>query len=425
MARLRAKTFVLFSCAALVWAAPLHAEAPAAPLPRIVAAAAADGEALTLGHVVTVTLCAPKDAKPVLDVTKLGLVIAGFRAAERPATVVAKPGECELAQAKGMAFELGYRVEYTHAKRKEWLTVFEARDDDRKAAVGLADESGKPLVLDAAQPVVTVVLKRMLQWELWLFVGIAGVLVVGLAILILRSNLMRDGGDNLSAKWRDYLDAKHAAWAGAGFAAPSPTLAEMRAALSGAGATAAERDAVVAAVDAARAAAGATRDQIAQAFVTQTAPITARVKAPYSLARLQMALWTIVILAGLWLVYLITATIFQIPGSVLVLMGVSGATYLGARVLDARAPAAPAAPAGPAAAAHPPPRSRDLLTDIVSDERGIALHRAQMAIWTFALIAMFLTELFRRLVFVEFDDTMLGLLGISNGTYLALKALEK
>lgn len=401
--------------AALASAGPVHAEAP-----RIVAVASSDGDGLTLGHVVTVTLCNLKD-KAALDPSKLGLLLAGFRAADKPSTTLPKSGECELVGGKGFPVEMRYRVEYTHAKRKDWLTVFEARDGDLKAAIGLADENGKPIAIEIASAASTVILRRLLQWELWLFIGVAAVLVVGFVLLVLRSNLVRDGGDDLKAKWRRYLDDRYAAWSGKGFAAGQER-EDLQAAMVASGAKADVAKQHLDAIAAAHAAQPAPPKNPAELYDAAAALLVKRIKPPYSLARLQMALWTIVIIAGLFLVYLITATIFQIPGSVLVLMGVSGATYLGARVLDARDPAA--APA-PAAKPGPPARSLGIFTDVISDERGVALHRAQMLVWTLVMIALFLTELFRRLVFVEFDDTMLGLLGISNGSYLALKALEK
>ena len=55
----------------------------------------------------------------------------------------------------------------------------------------------------------------------------------------------------------------------------------------------------------------------------------------------------------------------------------------------------------------------------------MALHRIQMLLWTLTLVGVFVVEVVRRMVFTEFDGTLLGLMGISNGTYLALKTMEK
>jgi hypothetical protein len=412
MTCLRMPAHLALVFAVLFCSSAAGAQAPAAP--RINAVASADGEAVTLGHVVTVTLCNLKDAK-ALDPTKLGLLLAGFRVAERPSTTLVKSGECDLVGGKGVPIEMRFRVEYTHAKRKDWLTVFDARDGDLKAPIGLADESGKPIAIEPAPDAGAVTLRRMLQWELWLFVAVAVALVGGLVAAACLTNLLRDGGDDLDGQWRRYLDGKFALWSAKNFD-PGAEREAFKQAVVALGIEPTVADTHLNAI--APPAAGKTS---AQVFGETVVPLAAGIERPYSLARLQMALWTVVIIAGLFLVYLITATIFQIPGSVLVLMGVSGATYLGARVLDARNAAA----AAPVTAAYPPGRSRGLWIDIVSDERGVALHRAQMLLWTLVMVGLFLAELFRRLVFVEFDDTMLGLLGISNGAYLALKGLEK
>ena len=64
------------------------------------------------------------------------------------------------------------------------------------------------------------------------------------------------------------------------------------------------------------------------------------------------------------------------------------------------------------------------LTDVLSDSEGIDFHRFQMLVWTFVLGIVFVTKVWRDLAMPEFDTTLLGLMGLSAGTYVGLKIPE-
>ena len=68
--------------------------------------------------------------------------------------------------------------------------------------------------------------------------------------------------------------------------------------------------------------------------------------------------------------------------------------------------------------------SEGLFIDILSDANGINFHRFQNAAWTAVLSVVFLTSTYQNLAMPEFSTTMLGLLGVSAGTYLGLKIPE-
>src|SRR6185503_20122297 len=94
-------------------------------------------------------------------------------------------------------------------------------------------------------------------------------------------------------------------------------------------------------------------------------------------------------------------------------------------VATAKAEAAPAivtpAPAPrPAQAAT----SRGFLKDVLSDESGISIHRLQLFVWTLVLGIIFCTVVYGSLEMPQFSNTLLGLMGISSGTYLGLKVPE-
>jgi hypothetical protein len=174
---------------------------------------------------------------------------------------------------------------------------------------------------------------------------------------------------------------------------------------------------------------------------------------PYSLAKLQAAWWFFLILTSYLFIGLVTGDYStSITGTVLSLMGISAATAVGSAVIDAGkrsafvATGASAGAAGPGApAAAPAPTggvgaaaavgggraSRQRVTkgwwwlDIVSDENGVNFHRFQMAAWTAVLGVIFVHDVYAGLAMPDFDTTLLGLLGISSGTYLGLKTTSE
>jgi hypothetical protein len=142
----------------------------------------------------------------------------------------------------------------------------------------------------------------------------------------------------------------------------------------------------------------------------------------YSLARTQMAVWFVVVLAAYVFLWLATGALDTLTTTVIGLMGISAATAVAGNALDAgqQSTASPVeVPAAPAA------RSTGFFTDIFSDQHGMSLARLQIAIWTLVLVVIFARSVFRDLAMPEFDTTLLGLMGISNGTYLGFKGAEK
>jgi hypothetical protein len=142
----------------------------------------------------------------------------------------------------------------------------------------------------------------------------------------------------------------------------------------------------------------------------------------YSLARVQAAVWFFLTLASYAFIGLITGDYDStITGTVLALMGISAGTALGSSLIDAD-PKTGAAGAAAAAAGPPPaPATAGFLRDVLSDDHGVNFHRFQMFAWTLVLGIIFLHEVWANLAMPQFNGTLLGLLGISSGTYLGLK----
>ena len=65
------------------------------------------------------------------------------------------------------------------------------------------------------------------------------------------------------------------------------------------------------------------------------------------------------------------------------------------------------------------------LYDILSDQDAISFSRFQIIVWTLLLGIIFLKEVYMHLAMPEFSPYLLGLMGISAGTFLGLKATTK
>lgn len=205
--------------------------------------------------------------------------------------------------------------------------------------------------------------------------------------------------------------------------------------------------------------------------------VTGRARSrPLSLARCQMALWSVVVVISFVFIWLVTQNVDTITPALLALMGVGAGTgvlavsidatrrenrknelaeSIGSKtVLDSEIDAletarndtsdpglaaelstelskkaglaevvtARIADLSRAEAMQP---SEGVWTDLLTDENGrFALYRVQMLVWTFVLVIIFAFHVVSRLGMPEFSATLLGLMGISNATYLGLKLNE-
>ena len=204
---------------------------------------------------------------------------------------------------------------------------------------------------------------------------------------------------------------------------------------------------------------------------------------PYNLGRTQMAFWFFVISASYVTIWLVTDALDTITPSLLGLMGISAGTALGEAMIDSskdnanedqsrsltaekqaleqsipelqtqvaalntKTSLAPEDTSNrdslnkqldnsrtrlavinqqiqvltPTASAGV---SRGLLRDILSDGAGYSFHRFQIFVWTIVLGIIFVSSVYNSLSMPEFSATLLGLMGISSGTYLGFKFPE-
>jgi len=193
-------------------------------------------------------------------------------------------------------------------------------------------------------------------------------------------------------------------------------------------------------------------------------------KYPYSLGRFQMAFWFYLVLAGYLYIWLLTGQSYTPTGSVLALLGISSATGFAAAIVDRgkisdaknkrsslenqrsalesriREIEATHPPDGsdlakkildkkdqlaainPELANTPEPaasRSKNFWSDLFCDGDGVSFHRFQIIVWTIVLGIVFVKAVHSELAMPDFVATLLGLMGLSSGTYIGFKFPEK
>jgi hypothetical protein len=67
---------------------------------------------------------------------------------------------------------------------------------------------------------------------------------------------------------------------------------------------------------------------------------------------------------------------------------------------------------------------RGVLYDLLAENNQISFHRFQIFVWTVIIGVMFVVNVYNELAMPEFSATLLGLLGISAGTYIGFKLPE-
>jgi hypothetical protein len=159
-----------------------------------------------------------------------------------------------------------------------------------------------------------------------------------------------------------------------------------------------------------------------------------------------MAFWFFLTLGAFLIIWVITGAHDTVTDSVLALMGIGAGTALGVAVQDkskehtsevlAKLRALSQQRADLVAKgtgttdidkqiAALAPVSEGFLNDILTDANGISFHRFQMFAWTLVLGVVFVKEVYCNLAMPEFSGTLLGLMGVSSGTYLGFMIPER
>jgi hypothetical protein len=205
---------------------------------------------------------------------------------------------------------------------------------------------------------------------------------------------------------------------------------------------------------------------------------------PYNLGRTQMAFWFFLIYASYTTIWLITGALDTITASLLALMGISAGTALSEAMIDsgklsanavqlqslsaekqsleqtipelqiqidalnARTTLSPEDTSNrdslnkqvqdrrarlalinpqleQLAASADAAVSKGFIRDILRDASGYSFHRFQIFAWTIVLGIIFVSSVYNHLTMPEFSATLLGLMGLSSGTYIGFKFPEK
>ena len=150
---------------------------------------------------------------------------------------------------------------------------------------------------------------------------------------------------------------------------------------------------------------------------------------PLSLSTLQMALWLFVIIASFLFIWIITGSLQAINDSVLLLIGISSGTFLSAALIESTETGSDLnalAKGTPSSTGRVSLRKTEIspLLQLLSDNDGVSLHRFQMFAWTVVLTLVFTFEVLKNLSMPVFSSVLLGVMGISSGTYLGFKFPE-
>ena len=165
---------------------------------------------------------------------------------------------------------------------------------------------------------------------------------------------------------------------------------------------------------------------------------------PYSLGKSQMAFWGLLVALSVLGVFANTQMLEHVPEQVLVLVGISGATGLGAILIGSGTRSAEITRLREQIAALPEDgqqrqvlmekvstlvnpqvtKSRGFFYDLVDDGNGPSFHRVQALMWTLILGAFFVWSISQVVAMPEFSATLLALMGISNAIYLGFKFPE-
>ena len=164
---------------------------------------------------------------------------------------------------------------------------------------------------------------------------------------------------------------------------------------------------------------------------------------PYSYSRLQLMWWTVIILTSFVSIFFVTGRIPAFDFSTIALLGIGAATTTAARIVDVadenKEKVEVAEGDAPAAVVL----SRDLKSegfwlDILSDKTGVSIHRFQAVVFNlfFGLWFIYQTIINLKALGASYSDATINsimpiipnnnliLLGISAGTYIALKSSE-
>jgi len=151
-------------------------------------------------------------------------------------------------------------------------------------------------------------------------------------------------------------------------------------------------------------------------------------KEPYSWSRVQMAWWTVIVMASFTTIMIIHGEAPELRQSTVILLGISAATIATARTIDA------AEESNPTISRHQDQNGTNFVLDILSDQTGVSIHRFQTVVFNLSFGIYFIAQVIEDLpkatdatinaIMPDITPNNLVLLGLSSATYAALKLTE-
>jgi len=162
-----------------------------------------------------------------------------------------------------------------------------------------------------------------------------------------------------------------------------------------------------------------------------------------------MAFWSVIVILAFIFLYMVTWDYDTITQGTLALIGISAGTGLAGAIVDSSKNSGMAtektslqtelAGVPPADAMRQQaitqrlnqirtqmdtPLHTGFISDLLTDANGISFHRMQIFVWTIILGVIFAISVYNDLLMPDFSATLLGLMGISSGTYVGFKFPE-
>ena len=158
---------------------------------------------------------------------------------------------------------------------------------------------------------------------------------------------------------------------------------------------------------------------------------------PFSLNRIQLAAWLVVIAGSFAFLLIYMHDWAAMSAQALALLGIAAATSAGARIADgmnadkrnelikAAGDPAPGVPLLDSAEGKLEPYGKqNWYQDIFYENDSPSLHRLQMVGFTVMMLALWVWRVFNELAMPnDISENLIGLMGLSGGTYVALKAV--
>lgn len=149
---------------------------------------------------------------------------------------------------------------------------------------------------------------------------------------------------------------------------------------------------------------------------------------PYSWGRVQLAWWTLIIISSFIAIFWKTGDLPDLPQSTIILLGISAVTTTTARMIDV-------SDMSKGYVRHQNESNENLVLDILSDQKGVSIHRFQTILFNAVFGVWFIKQVLDELsicasstcvnsIIPDIDTNNLILLGVSGATYAAMKMTE-